>query len=104
MNTELTVDQTRSPGGTLAVKATGEIDLSNVSAFAAALDTALSQTGDVLTVDLTKVNYLDSAAVNALFLHADRIRITANRLLKAILTISGLADLVAVEITDEPPA
>ncbi|MGW0162604.1 STAS domain-containing protein [Mycobacterium sp. NPDC003323] len=96
MNTALTVIENRSADGTLAVKATGEIDLSNVDAFTTALQAALSQTGDLLTVDLAEVNYLDSAAINALFQHADHIRIVANRLLTAILTISGLADMVEV--------
>lgn len=103
MNTELTLDQTRSDDGALVLAATGEIDLSNVGIFTAGLEAALRQTGDVLTVDLTKVNYLDSAAINALFLHADQIRIVANRLLNAILTLSGLADLVPVDIVGGSP-
>ncbi|WP_304108797.1 STAS domain-containing protein [Mycolicibacterium bacteremicum] len=102
MNTELTLDQTRSDDGALTLAASGEIDLSNIGAFTAGLESALRQTGGVLAVDLTKVNYLDSAAINALFLHADQIRIVANRLLDAILTLSGLADLVRVDIVGSP--
>jgi anti-anti-sigma factor len=100
MNTELALDEIRSDDGTSILKGAGEIDLSNVDAFTAALEAALSQTGDILTVDLTSGTYLDSAAINALFLHADKIRIVANRMLNAVLTISGLADLVAVDIVD----
>ncbi len=104
MNTALSLDQSRSDNGTLALKAAGEIDLSNIEAFTAALEAALDQTGDVLTVDHTRVTYLDSAAINALFLHADKIRIVANRMLDAVLTISGLADLVALDIVDDTSA
>jgi len=104
MNTELALDQIRSGDGTLILNAAGEIDLSNVDAFTAALEAALRETGEVLTVDLTSVTYLDSAAINALFVHADKIRIVANRMLNAVLTISGLADLVAVDIVDSTSA
>lgn len=104
MNTELALDQIRSGDGTLILNAAGEIDLSNVDAFTAVLEAALRETGEVLTVDLTSVTYLDSAAINALFVHADKIRIVANRMLNAVLTISGLADLVAVDIVDSTSA
>ncbi|MEH3132629.1 MAG: STAS domain-containing protein [Mycolicibacterium neoaurum] len=100
MNTELTLHQTRTDAGTTALEAVGEIDLSNVEAFSAALETATAGTGGLVSVDLTHVTYLDSAAINALFRHVDHISILANRLLKAILTLSGLADLVTVQIVD----
>ena len=46
------------------------------------------------------MTYPDRAAITALVRHADKIRIVANRMLTAVLTISGLADLVAVDIVD----
>ena len=50
-----------------------------------------------LTVDLSAVEYLDSAAINALFTHADRINLVASALLMPVLTISGLTELVTIE-------
>jgi hypothetical protein len=43
------------------------------------------------------VDYLDSAAINALFTHADHIQVVAPSLLMPVLTISGLTQLVTVE-------
>lgn len=74
--------------------------MSNVDAFDQALSAAaaeVARTGDTLTVDLTAVEYLDSAAINALFTRADHIRLVAHPLLMPVLTISGLSELVTVE-------
>ena len=100
MPTLLTFDAARSSDGVLVLTATGEIDLSNVDAFDDALTTAVTETaadGGTLTVDLSGVEYLDSAAVNVLFPHAEHIRLIAHPFLIRIFTISGLAELTDVE-------
>ena len=52
----------------------------------------------MLTVDLAAVEYVDSAAINVLFAHADNIhKLIAHPLLMNILTISGLTELVTIE-------
>ncbi|MCV7101029.1 STAS domain-containing protein [Mycobacterium palustre] len=99
MATSLTLDTTRNDESVVLVAA-GEIDLSNVDAFNTALTTAATEAADAdntVTVDLSAVEYLDSAAVNALFARADRISLIAHPLLMPVLTISGLTELVAVE-------
>ncbi len=53
--------------------------------------------GGVLTIDLTGVEYLDSAAIDALFGHADRIRLVVNPILMPVLKVSGLANVTTVE-------
>jgi hypothetical protein len=53
--------------------------------------------GGRFTVDLSAVEYLDSAAINSLFVRADRIRLIAHHLLMSVLTIIGLAELVTIE-------
>ncbi len=100
----LTLDTARSNNGKLTLVAVGEIDLSNIDEFVQALTAASGEaTGrGTLTVDLSGVEYLDSAAINALFTHADRINLVASTLLMPVLTISGLTELVAVE--PAPPA
>ena len=100
MTTSLILHTTRSDDATLVLTASGEIDLSNIESFNEALTAAASQAasgGARLTVDLTAVEYLDSAAINALYKLADHIHLIANPLLMRCLTVSGLAELVTIE-------
>ena len=100
MPTSLTLDTVRRNDGKLVLIAVGEIDLSNVDAFNQALTTATTEAasgGGTLTVDLSAVQYLDSAAINALFARARRIHIIAHPVLIRVFTISGLTELVTVE-------
>lgn len=104
MPTVLTLDTARSGDGELVLTAMGEIDLSNVEPFTQALDSAIAETdrgSGTLTVDLSGVEYLDSAAVNALFPHADHIRVIAHPLLVRVFDISGFTELATVE--SSPP-
>lgn len=105
MPASLTLDTARNDDGKLVLSAAGEIDLSNIDAFDQALATAITEAADgdgTLTVDLTAVEYLDSAAVNALFARADHIRLIAHPVLMPVLIISGLSELVPIE--SAPPA
>jgi anti-anti-sigma factor len=100
MPTSLTIDTARRDDGKLVLVAAGEIDLSNIDAFDHALTAATTQaatSGGTFTVDLSAVEYLDSAAINALFTRAEHIRLIARPLLMPILNISGLSELVTVE-------
>jgi anti-anti-sigma factor len=100
MSTLLTLGTTRRTDGRLILTAAGEIDLSNIDAFDGALATAMSEAlgnGGRFTVDLSGVEYLDSAAINALFTRADHIDVIAHPILMPILKISGLAELVTIE-------
>jgi anti-anti-sigma regulatory factor len=114
MPTSLTVDTSRGNDGRLVLSATGEIDLSNIDTFTEALSRAVTEIqsgaayeaeartqaadgGSTLTVDLTAVDYLDSAAINALFTHAERIHVIADPRLIRVFTISGLTELTTME-------
>jgi anti-sigma B factor antagonist len=101
MTTPLTITPGRSPDGTAVLKAVGEIDMSNSHVLAAALEGVR----DRVVVDLTEVEYLDSAGLNILFTHADHIELIAGSLLTPVLTISGLTDLITVTVpgTQDPP-
>ncbi|MEU9392001.1 STAS domain-containing protein [Streptomyces sp. NPDC101209] len=88
----LTLAPGRTADGTALLTATGEIDMSNSRRLADALD---HLPGHVV-VDLTGVEYLDSAGLNVLFARAERIELIADALLRPLLTVSGLADLVPV--------
>ncbi|MEU3465819.1 STAS domain-containing protein [Streptomyces sp. NPDC006733] len=92
MPTPLTLAGGRRADGTAVLTAVGEIDMSNVGELAA----ALTETPGALVLDLTRVEYLDSAGLSVLFAHADRIELVTNPVLEPVLAISGLTDLTTV--------
>ena len=79
--------------GAQVLTAVGEIDMSNADSFRAALNRASAADGRPVVVDLTGVEYLDSAGLTVLFTHASHIELIATPLLAPVLTISGLADI-----------
>jgi anti-sigma B factor antagonist len=95
MSTELTFTTGHDPSGCLVLGAVGEIDMSNAAAFAAALEEA-RRDGDRFVLDLTGVEYLDSAGLAVLFPHVDHVRLVAGPLLGPLLTIAGLADVTTI--------
>ncbi|WP_328356448.1 STAS domain-containing protein [Mycobacterium sp. NBC_00419] len=90
-------------GTTPVVAASGDIDLANVPQFQDAL-TRAAEGSAVLTVDLTAVNYCDSAAVRALFSVAAATDLTmivsSTGPIITLLGISGL-DRVATVVARE---
>jgi anti-sigma B factor antagonist len=94
MTTQLTLNTVRRADGSHVLEAVGEIDMSNVDVFAAAIDAATAAAA--VTVDLSAVDYLDSAGLTVLFARAERIELIANPLLGPLLVISGLAELTRV--------
>jgi anti-anti-sigma factor len=101
MATSLRVQTARRDDGTLLLIAAGELDLSNVETFSEAIASALraeSATDGRVVIDLSEVEYLDSAAVNVLYDYADQIgSLIANPLVMPVLKISGLTGVVTVE-------
>jgi len=100
MSASLTLETARGDSGNLVLIASGEIDLSNIAAFSQTLTDSTATaagSGERLTVDLSAVEYLDSSAINALYHVADHIHLIANPVLMRSLTVSGLAELVAIE-------
>lgn len=103
MATRLTITSDRREDGASVVTAAGEIDLTNIDAFAAALDEARPRREDTpVTVDLSGVEYLDSGGINVLFAHAGGIHLIANPILMPVLKISGLTDVASVEFAGPP--
>ncbi|MFC4031098.1 STAS domain-containing protein [Streptomyces polygonati] len=100
MTSTLGLTTGRGADGGAVLAARGEIDMSNVDAFRSALAEAIPP-GGTLRVDLTDVAYLDSAGLAVLFDHAARISLIAGALLEPVLTISGLTEIVTVEIPEE---
>ena len=84
------------------VRAAGDIDLTNVGQFQAALGQAAA-TSSAITADMTAVTYCDSATVRALFTAARQARLTiqvstAGSINETLLRVSGL-DQVATVVT-----
>ncbi|MEU3294773.1 STAS domain-containing protein [Streptomyces longwoodensis] len=96
MTTPLTLVPGRRPDGTHHLAVSGEIDMSNIDTLA----DALSTTPGPLVLDLTDVEYLDSAGLSVLFAHADRLELIATPLLAPVLRVSGLSDLTTVHGLD----
>lgn len=95
METPLDLSTRLDSDGTPVVTAVGEIDMSNVSRLAKMLSLAAAD-GTRVVVDLTAVEYLDSAGIKTLFAHASRIRIIASPLLLPALTVSGLSGITTI--------
>jgi anti-anti-sigma factor len=55
------------------VRVAGELDMSNVDAFDAALERAASRADAIVCVDLAAVTFIDSAALHALARLAERL-------------------------------
>ena len=92
MTTPLSLVPQRRPDGTTVLAASGEIDMGNAPVLAA----ALGETPDRLVLDLTAVEYLDSAGIAVLFDHADHLELVASPLLSPVLTVSGLGDIAKI--------
>jgi anti-sigma B factor antagonist len=106
MATPLEISVGRDADGVPVVVAVGEIDMSNAMQFREALAAAAADaaegggTGDFV-VDLTGIEYLDSAGINALFAHVSRVRLIAAPLLVPVLTVAGLTDVLSVHEPSE---
>ncbi len=97
MATPLELSTRHDGDGTLVVSAVGEIDMSNVDQFRAALAAAAAgASGDRFVVDLTGVDYLDSAGIHALYAAAPAVRLVASPLLSPVLDISGLLGITSI--------
>jgi anti-sigma B factor antagonist len=93
--TPLELSISRGTDGLTVLSAAGEIDMSNAARFRAALGQAGADGGGFV-VDLTRVDYLDSAGLTALLPHSGQLAITATELLAPVLTVSGLAPVTTV--------
>jgi anti-anti-sigma factor len=109
MATPLTLHTDRGSDGTPLLSAIGEIDISNIDAFDDALAAATTDAVDgrgTLTVDLSAVEYLDSAGINALSNYldsVDQMRIIAHPFLVRVLTVSGLSEVATVDVAPASP-
>jgi anti-anti-sigma factor len=80
----------------LLISVSGELDLHSVGGLQEALDEAISQTGEIVVVDLCEVELIDSIALGALARASRRLRESSG----ALGVVASNADVVrAFEIT-----
>jgi anti-sigma B factor antagonist len=96
MTTPLTLTSGRRQDGAAVLAAAGEVDMTNCADLAAAADEALSRASGPLVIDLSQVEYLDSAGLSVLLVRADRIEVVASPLLGPVLAVCGLTELTTV--------
>ena len=86
----------RLPDRELLISVSGELDLHSVGGLQDALDEAISETGEVVVVDLGEVDLIDSIALGALARASRRLRESSG----ALGVVASNADVVrAFEIT-----
>jgi anti-sigma B factor antagonist len=95
---------TRTIGGGATLAVVGELDLSTLPTFVAAVDEVLAADVDVLTIDTDELSFADSSAIQAL-LHAQataterRIRlqlVNVRGSLERTLDLAGLDDVFEI--------
>ncbi|MFI5734916.1 STAS domain-containing protein [Kribbella sp. NPDC051587] len=94
--TGLELDATLRADGTTVLTAVGEIDATNADRFSSAIATAAA--AGAVIVDLTAVQYLDSAGLVPLFANADQVELVIPPLLEPVITVSGLGTLTTVRL------
>ena len=95
MTSPLKLTTRHGDDGKTVLIAFGEIDMSNAADFRDALGKAGTDDAGFI-VDLTAVNYLDSAGLTALLPYAARIKIIATTMLAPVLSVSGLDSITTV--------
>ncbi len=95
MTTPLELSARRDANGVMVLTAAGEIDMSNAAGFRDALSQAAADDAAFI-VDLTGVDYLDSAGLTALLPYASRVRIIATAVLAPVLSVTGLDPVTTV--------
>lgn len=71
-------------GRLVVASLTGEIDLSNAEHISAAITEAMPRQSDVLVLDLSAVDYLDSAGIQLIYQLGEKLR-TRNQLLRLVI-------------------
>jgi anti-sigma B factor antagonist len=97
------IDLSGGPKESPLVTVEGEIDLAAASRLDEILDIA-EEDSDEVSVDLSAVDYLDTAGVRVLFEHAARVRLVlllaADGIIAPVIATSGLGRLTTVRTVE----
>jgi anti-sigma B factor antagonist len=95
VNSPLKLSTRKDSHGNMVLAVAGEIDMSNAADFRDALSQA-GTSAAAFAVDLTEVDYLDSAGLTALLPYANRINVIATAILAPVLSVTGLDGVTTV--------
>jgi anti-anti-sigma factor len=104
----LQVGSSAAPDGGLVLQLTGELDLSTVSIFRAALDEILDGPPTRIEIDMAKLTFIDSSGVGAYVTafrkaqaNGSRLSIGArSELVQRVLQLSGVEEALAKETAE----
>lgn len=102
MTTPLGLTHMKRQDGAPVLSVVGEVDRSNSAELAAAVEDGLRSVAGPLTIDLSRVWYLDSAGLSVLFAYATEIEVVVAPLLAPVLAVSGLDEVTAVHAAAAP--
>lgn len=102
--TEATRFESRDADGMPIIEVVGDIDISNVDEFEAALEAGATRDVGVVVVSLARASYFDSRTIHVLYRFADRLETNRQKMVvvaptdgsaRRILKITGLTNVVA---------
>lgn len=73
--------QLRTSGSTVIARLTGEIDLSNAPSMGQAIARGVSHDAEALVLDLSELEYLDSAGIQLIYQLREQLRARAQELI-----------------------
>ncbi|GAY08016.1 STAS domain-containing protein [Pseudonocardia sp. N23] len=103
--TEALVTSRETGGGHVEITLSGEIDLQNADTTERRVNDLVANTTESVTVDLSGLDYLDSAGLRLLFALASRLELLQVRLdlrvppgsvVRRAVDLSGLAEVVTI--------
>ena len=86
----------RDAGQVLVARVSGEIDMSNAPDLRSAISHELSNQPLALVLDLSDVDYLDSAAIQVIYDLRERLRERGQRLVLVVLGDSVIAETLRI--------
>jgi anti-anti-sigma factor len=94
--------------GRLLIRLDGEVDLANAASVGARLSAVITNRTHSVTIDLSRLDYLDSAGLRVLFTLVDRLQLLQIELdvllaldspARRAVELSGLGAVVAVRVS-----
>jgi anti-anti-sigma factor len=95
------IEETRAEDGTISLRITGELDLSNVDSLRPTLDSLVGSGPDVVVFDLGDLDFMDSSGIALLVETAGRVgRVEIHQpstIIRRVIESTGLADVLHLD-------
>jgi anti-anti-sigma factor len=97
---EARLEEVSDASGVLVLKLTGELDLSNVGSFRAAIDATYGHGLDRIVFDLSGLKFMDSSGLAMFIAIAERVETVELRnpqpIIRRIIELTGLSDVLVL--------